>query len=197
MSNFHRERQRIPTGSSPEEQGEERTGAWSPHLDAGYNIYKSLAKSSRRKSLCQHHSSKKYLPFTFGMFSLCLDMGIIHRLFSFLCLPILYGTSISAYYLYTYMFYQVTIHTYIYKDFVHIYNSVLNPSINVMPQLCDSGCYFKFPDILKVSAHVSHLEGMWSLLWLRKWTVRCKANKSNLEAFYEHSILAMYSFCFL
>lgn len=160
MLNFHRERQRIPTGSSPEEQGEERTGAWSLHLDAGYNIYKSLAKSSRRKSLCQHHSSKKYLPSTFGMFSLCLDMGIIHRLFSFLCLPILYGTSISAYYLYTYMFYQVTIHTYIYKDFVHIYNSVLNPSINVMPQLCDSGCYFKFPDILKVSAHVSHLEGM-------------------------------------
>lgn len=84
----------------------------------------------------------------------------MYRLFRFLCLPGFYRASISGYYLYTYIFYQVTIHTYIYKDFVHIYNSVLNPSINVMLQLCDSGCYFKFPNILKVSAHVSHLEGM-------------------------------------
>ena len=119
MLNFRREMQRIPTGNSPE-QGEERTGAWSPHLDVGYNIYKSLAKSSRRNSLRQHHSSKKGLPFTFGMFSLSSAMGIIYRLFSFLCLPIFYRTSISAYYLYTYIFYQVIIHTYIYKDFVQI-----------------------------------------------------------------------------
>lgn len=57
---------------------EERTGAWSPYLDVGYNIYKSLAKSSRGKSLHQRHSSKKYLPFTSGMSPTCSDTGIIY-----------------------------------------------------------------------------------------------------------------------
>lgn len=54
--------------ASPEEQGEERTGAWRPHLDAG------LAKSSREK-VCANIIQAKIFVFTFGMFSFVLRYG--------------------------------------------------------------------------------------------------------------------------